>query len=234
MVLSQSPISPRGRCECVQGGDRRQRYYQESLFYRKTHKFNIHKLFPTILKQGHSHPRTRVPNALAHPQGHIHCLLQSQSEVTSYTNPHNSPERWAPWSPPQNTHSSYQIRSSTQFVQLQVLALSTPTTSRGRRTQKGPGPLPLHSRKLEESLTTLGPRQVHRVELGVCKVPSAWLAWVCEWIIQKGLWDVILVTCTSNHLLQFPLKGSQTLAELQSGQNDSQIIFVEEQGVSQP
>lgn len=45
---------------------------------------------------------------------------------------------------------------------------------------------------------------------------------------------MILVTCTSNHFLQFSLKGSQTLAELQSGQNDSQIILVEEQGVSQP
>lgn len=132
---------------CPRGGGRRQRYYQESLFSMKTHKFNIHKLVPIIPKQGHSHPRARVPNALAHPQGHIHCLLQSQSEVSSNTNPHNSPERWAPWSPPQNTHSSYQIRSSTQFVQLQVLALPTPTTSSGRRTQKGPRPLPLHSKK---------------------------------------------------------------------------------------
>jgi len=75
---------------------------------------------------------------------------------------------------------------------------------------------------------------MHRVELGVCKVPSALLAWVCEWIIQTGHWDVILVTCTSNRLLQFSLKGSQALAELQSGQNDSQIMLVEEQGVSQP
>lgn len=45
---------------------------------------------------------------------------------------------------------------------------------------------------------------------------------------------MILVTCTSIHLLQFSLKRSQALAELQSGQNGSQIILVEEQSVSQP
>lgn len=29
-------------------------------------------------EKDHPHPGARVPSALAHPQGHIHCLLESQ------------------------------------------------------------------------------------------------------------------------------------------------------------
>lgn len=150
--------------------------------------------------------------------------------MSSYTDPHNSTESWAPWSLPQKADLSSQIRCITQFVQLQILALPTPAASSGRGTQISEtcASSPSQQKAGRKPHLAWDPLKGTGPSLGLTKCLVLCLG------LQMDYSERTLGHDPCHLYKQFSLKRSQALAELQSGQHDSQIILAEEQSVSQP